>query len=90
MDKQSLNERDICTKFIAPALRRAGWDEISQIREEVRFSSSCSGRRWSNDQASRGITGTAQPTIPIGHFESPSFRFRHFVNKSGLWQGSMN
>lgn len=37
MDKQSLNERDVCTKFITPALRRAGWDEISQIREEVRF-----------------------------------------------------
>ncbi len=35
VDKQSLNERDICTKFITPALRRAGWDEISQIREEV-------------------------------------------------------
>lgn len=37
VDKRSLNERDICTKFITPALRRAGWDEISQIREEVRF-----------------------------------------------------
>ena len=37
MDKRTLNERDICTKFITPALRRAGWDEILQIREEVRF-----------------------------------------------------
>ena len=37
VDKRSLNERDICTKFITPALRQAGWDEISQIREEVRF-----------------------------------------------------
>ncbi len=37
MDKKSLSERDICTKFITPALRRAGWDEMVQIREEVSF-----------------------------------------------------
>ena len=37
MDKKSLSERDICTKFITPALRKAGWDEIAQIREEVSF-----------------------------------------------------
>ena len=35
MDKKSLSERDICTKFISPALVEAGWDAISQIREEV-------------------------------------------------------
>ena len=37
MDKRGLSERDICTKFITPALRGAGWDEMSQIREEVSF-----------------------------------------------------
>jgi len=37
MDKRSLSERDICTKFITPALRTAGWDEMLQIREEVSF-----------------------------------------------------
>ena len=37
MDKRDLSERDICTKFITPALRDAGWDEISQLREEVSF-----------------------------------------------------
>ena len=37
MDKKSLSERDICTKFITPALRKAGWDETAQIREEVNF-----------------------------------------------------
>jgi type I restriction enzyme R subunit len=36
-DKKSLTERDICTKFITPAVRQAGWDEISQIREEYGF-----------------------------------------------------
>jgi len=37
MDKRALSERDICTKFITPALRQAGWDEQLQIREEVTF-----------------------------------------------------
>ncbi len=35
MDKKSLSERDICTKFITPALSKAGWDIETQIREEV-------------------------------------------------------
>lgn len=29
------SERDICTKYITPALKKAGWDINSQIREEV-------------------------------------------------------
>src|SRR3546814_14511988 len=37
MDKKSLSERDICTKFIAPAIQAAGWDIQNQVREEVRF-----------------------------------------------------
>ena len=37
MDKKSLSERDICTKYITPALVKAGWDVESQIREEVTF-----------------------------------------------------
>ena len=37
MNKKQLSERDICTKFITPALRRAGWDEMTQLREEVTF-----------------------------------------------------
>ncbi len=37
MNKKSLSERDICTKYITPALERAGWDKMEQIREEVTF-----------------------------------------------------
>ena len=33
--KKLLSERDICTKFITPAIKQAGWDVVSQIREEV-------------------------------------------------------
>jgi type I restriction enzyme R subunit len=36
-DKKSFSERDICTKYITPAITAAGWDLHSQIREEVSF-----------------------------------------------------
>jgi len=35
MDKKQLTERDICTKYILPAIKKAGWDIHTQIREEV-------------------------------------------------------
>ena len=34
IDKRALTERDICTKYITPALQRAGWDIATQILEE--------------------------------------------------------
>ncbi|MDX6084011.1 DEAD/DEAH box helicase family protein [Xanthomonas campestris pv. incanae] len=37
MDKSSLTERDICTKFIIPSIVAAGWDLDLQVREEVAF-----------------------------------------------------
>lgn len=37
MSKKDLSERDICTKFITPALIKAGWDLQKQILEEVFF-----------------------------------------------------
>jgi type I restriction enzyme, R subunit len=37
MDKKSLSETDICTKFITPAIVEAGWDLKNQIRQEVYF-----------------------------------------------------
>jgi len=37
MNKKGLSERDICTKYITPAIKQAGWDINTQIREEVTF-----------------------------------------------------
>nr|WP_206155948.1 type I restriction endonuclease [Chitinophaga fulva] len=37
MNKRSLSERDICTKYITPALEKAGWDKHVQFLEEVSF-----------------------------------------------------
>lgn len=35
MDKKALSERDICTRFITPAIAAGGWHTEVQMREEV-------------------------------------------------------
>jgi type I restriction enzyme, R subunit len=35
MPENGLSERDVCTKFITPAIEKAGWDVQTQVREEV-------------------------------------------------------
>lgn len=38
MDERSLTERDICARFILPAIRKAGWDSaLVHVREECCF-----------------------------------------------------
>ncbi len=37
MDKKTLSERDICTKFITPAVEKSGWNKHTQLLEEVSF-----------------------------------------------------
>lgn len=37
MPAKNLSERDICTKYITPAIVGAGWNVQTQIREEVTF-----------------------------------------------------
>jgi type I restriction enzyme R subunit len=37
IDKKSLSERDICTKFITPAVEKSGWNTLTQLLEEVSF-----------------------------------------------------
>ncbi len=34
-EKQKLSESDICDLFITPAIKQAGWDQLTQIRREV-------------------------------------------------------
>ncbi len=56
VNKKSLSERDICTKFITPALSQAGWDVQTQIREEVSFTKGrvlVSGRIYKRGEAKR-------------------------------------
>jgi type I restriction enzyme, R subunit len=74
MDKRALSERDICTKFITPALRKAGWDELLQIREEVSFTKGriiVRGKLVSRGQAKRAdYVLYFKPNIPLALIEA--------------------
>jgi len=76
MNKKDLSERDICTKFIQPALVKAGWNPLTQIREEVTFTE---GRIFvKGNQTTRGKRKRAdyilyyKPNIPIAIIEAKS------------------
>jgi type I site-specific restriction endonuclease len=65
LDKKTLSERDICTKFITPALERAGWDIQVQVREEVTFTKGrITVRATSRAGASRSGPTTCSPKWP--------------------------
>ena len=74
MNKKSLSERDICTKFITPALHKAGWDEMTQIREEVGFTKGriiVRGKLVSRGKAKRAdYLLYYKPHIPIAVIEA--------------------
>ena len=78
MDKKNLSERDICTKFITPALREAGWDEMLQIREEVSFTKGrliVRGKLVSRGKAKRAdYILYYKPNIPVALIEAKDNR----------------
>jgi type I restriction enzyme, R subunit len=85
LDKKSLSERDICTKFITPAIHQAGWT-LQQFREEVQITD---GRvvvrgslaaRIKNPAVKGGPRRAdyvlyAQPHIPIAIIEAKQAKF---------------
>ena len=85
INKQELSERDICTKFITPAIQQAGWQQ-HQFREEVKLTD---GRvvvrgtlaaRVRNPEAKGGPKRAdyvlyAQPNLPIAVVEAKQARF---------------
>ena len=74
MDKRDLTETDIRTKFITPALRGAGWDEMSQLREEVSFTDgriTVRGRLVSRGERKRAdYILDVKPNIPVAVIEA--------------------
>lgn len=74
MDKRTLTERDICTKFITPAIKRAGWDAMLQIREEVSFTKGriiVRGKLVSRGKAKRAdYVLYFKPNIPLAIVEA--------------------
>lgn len=73
-DKKSLTERDICTKYITPAITGAGWDNATQIREEVYFTAGriyVKGRLTARGKASKAdYILYYKPNIPIAIIEA--------------------
>lgn len=86
LDKFSLSERDICTKFITPAIQQAGWQQ-NQFREEVSLTD---GRvmvrgklasRIKNHEAKGGPKRAdyvlyARPNVPIAVVEAKQAKFQ--------------
>lgn len=74
MNKKDLSERDICSKFIGPAIKRAGWDGMLQIREEVAFTKGriiVRGKLVSRGKAKRAdYILYYKPNIPIAIVEA--------------------
>lgn len=88
MNKKDLSERDICTKFITPALETAGWNKTTQILEEVSFTD---GRIYVRGKlTARGIRKRAdyilyyKPNIPIAIIEAKQNKFsvRHGIQQA--------
>ena len=74
MNKKDLSERDICTKFITPALVKAGWDVQTQIREEVGLTKGrviVSGRIHRRGEAKRAdYLLHYKPNLPLAIIEA--------------------
>jgi type I restriction enzyme R subunit len=87
-NKKDLSERDICTKYITPALEQAGWDMQKQVREEVSFTD---GRIYVKGNLSvRGKRKRAdyilyyKPNIPIAIIEAKD---NTYSVRAGIQQG---
>src|SRR5215831_12897550 len=74
MDKKTFSERDICTKFITPAVVNAGWDLDTQLREEVSFTKGriiVRGKLVTRGQAKRAdYILSYKPNIPLALIEA--------------------
>ena len=73
-NKTALSERDVCTKFVTPALTDAGWDLRHQIREEVTLTKGrikVRGRMVSRGKAKRAdYVLYYKPNLPLAVIEA--------------------
>lgn len=74
MSLKHFSERDICTKFIMPAITNAGCDLLTQVREEVSFTAGrifVKGRLTTRGKAKRAdYILYYKPNIPIAVIEA--------------------
>ena len=94
--KRGLSERDICSKFITPALRQAGWDEMLQIREEVGFTKGrilVRGKLVTRGRAKRAdYVLYYKPNIPIALIEAKdnNHSVRHGIQQGLDYAATLN
>ncbi|MFZ9739046.1 MAG: EcoAI/FtnUII family type I restriction enzme subunit R [Prochlorotrichaceae cyanobacterium] len=78
MDKKSLSERDICTKYITPAIVQAGWNIATQVREELSLTQGriiVRGQLHTRGQQKRAdYVLFVKPNIPIAVIEAKDNR----------------
>ncbi len=74
VNKKTLSERDICTKYVTPAIVQAGWNLFNQIQEEVTFTKGrvmVKGRLWSRGESKRtDFLLSYKPNIPVAIIEA--------------------
>ncbi|MCF1192496.1 DEAD/DEAH box helicase family protein [Mangrovimonas sp. AS39] len=80
MNKKQLTERDICTKFINPAIQKAGWNMRTQVREEVSFTDGriiVQGKLYTRGKKKRAdYILYYKPNIPIAIIEAKDNRHK--------------
>lgn len=76
MNKKTLTERDICTKYIHPAIGQAGWNMHKQVREEVDFTDGriiVRGKVYARGKRKRAdYILYYKPNVPIAIIEAKS------------------
>lgn len=74
MNKKDLSERDICTKYINPAIEKAGWHMKRQVREEVSFTDGriiVQGKMYTRGKRKRAdYILYYKPNVPIAIIEA--------------------
>ncbi|KAA2217189.1 EcoAI/FtnUII family type I restriction enzme subunit R [Maribacter flavus] len=74
MNKSRLSERDVCSKFIAPAIQKAGWNMRTQVREEISFTDGriiVQGKLYTRGKRKRAdYILYYKPNIPIAIIEA--------------------
>ena len=74
MNKKDLSERDICSKFINPAIESSGWNMKKQVREEVSFTDGriiVQGKLYTRGKSKRAdYILYYKPNIPIAIIEA--------------------
>ena len=82
IDKKSLSERDVISKFILPAITNAGWSLESQVREEVSFTDGrifVKGKTTVRGERKRAdIILSYKPNLPIAVIEAKDNK--HYVS----------